>query len=201
MAREALGVGDDDPIGVGSEHPAQRVDLGRGRAAPCRCVGLVRDEHRLLGDDRSADAARLGLLHDGLHHRADVFHVEARPVERRVGGHRAEHFADRLQATLGGRRGRLDHERRCAHAHDHPVASAVEWSGGILDVFVGGGRAAREEAARDPRHQRVARGIVGRHHDHAPATAGADPVLGQRERLRGRRTGCVDLGVRARERR
>ena len=43
---------------------------------------------------------------------------------------------------------------------------------------------------------RVRGGVVGGHDQHAAAAPGADPVLGERDRLRGARAGGVDLRVR-----
>ena len=43
---------------------------------------------------------------------------------------------------------------------------------------------------------RVRGGVVGGHDQHPAAAPGADPVLGERDRLRGARAGGVDLGVR-----
>ena len=126
VAGEPLGVGDDDLIGRVAEDPAQRVDLGGGAAAAGRRVGLVGDEHRGRGHVLAPGAARLGLGDDGFHHAADVVDVEAGAVEGAVGGDRAEHLADRPDAALARRAGALDHDRRRAHAEDHPVAAAVE---------------------------------------------------------------------------
>ena len=64
-------------------------------------------------------------------------------------------------------------------------AAAVERQRGLLDLVVGGGRACREEASADPAHQVLAGHIVGADDDHAAATTGADPILGQRHALRG----------------
>ena len=196
VAGEALGVGDDDAVGTGAEHAPERVDFGRGRAATRRGVGLVRDEHRLRRDRRALHAARLGLLQQRLHHRAYMLDVKPRAVERRVGDDRAHQLADGRQAPLARRRGRLDHEGRRTHADDHPVAAPVERRRRVLDLLVGRRGAGGEEAARDPGQQHVARDVVGRDDDHAPAAAGTDPVLGDRERLRRRGAGRVDLRVR-----
>ena len=154
------------------------------------------DEHRVAGDLAAADTTRLGLFDHGLHHGADVLDVETGAVERRIGGDRSEHFADRLQPALASGLGRLDHEGRCAHAEDHPVAPTVERRRGVFDVFVGRCGATGEEAAGEPGHQRVSSGVVGGHDDYAAATPGANPVLGERHRLRRRGARGVDLGVR-----
>ena len=67
------------------------------------------------------------------------------------------------------------------------VPSAVEGQGGLLDLVVGGGGARGQEAGADPSQQAVAGHVVGADHDHAAAAAGADPVLGQGDRLGGAR--------------
>ena len=74
---EALGVGDDDLAGVGTEAAPQRVDLGRGTATPGGGVGLVRDEHHLVGDLVAPDAALFDLGDEGLHDAADVADIQA----------------------------------------------------------------------------------------------------------------------------
>ena len=197
VACETLGVGDHDPVGAVAEHLAERVDLSGRRTASCGCVGLVRDEHRLAGDLRTIDPPRLGLSDHGVHHRSDVFDVETSPVERRVRGDRTEHLADRVDPPLAGGVGRFDDERCGTHPHDHPVATTVERGGGVFDVLVGRSGAACQETAGDPRHQCVARCVVRRHHDHAAASTGTDPILGHGDRLGGRSACRVDLGVRA----
>ena len=55
---------------------------------------------------------------------------------------------------------------------------------------------AREEARPDPLDQGVARDVVGGDHDHAPAAARPDPVLGEGDARRRRGAGHVDVGVR-----
>ena len=83
-----------------------------------------------------------------------------------------------------------------------PMPMIMPWrrrsngSGGLLDHFVGGGRAAGQEAGADPLEQMVGGDVVGRDDDHAAAAPGADPVLGQRHGLGGARAGRVDLRVR-----
>ena len=93
-------------------------------------------------------------------------------------------------------RGALDHDRRRAHAEDHPVAPAVERHGGFLDVLVGGGGARREEARTHPAEEVVGGDVVGGDDHDALAAARPDPVLGQRDGLRRARARRVDLGVR-----
>ena len=197
MPGEALHVGDHDASRVVAEHVAQGVDLGGGAAAAGRRVGLVRDEHGLARHVLAADPARLALPDEVLHHRADVFDVESRPVECGVGGHRSEHLADRGQAALAGGGGALDHQAGGAHPDDHAVAAAVERQRRLLDDVVGRGGTGRQEAGADPAHHRVGGGVVGGDDQHAAAAAGPDPVLGERDRLRRARTRGVDLGVRA----
>ncbi len=104
MAGEALGVGDDDALGRRTEHVAQRADLGRGRAAARRRVGLVRDEDSGFGQRGALHAACLGLAHQRFHHRADVLQVEPRAVEGRIRRHRAQQLADRPAGHARGRR-------------------------------------------------------------------------------------------------
>ena len=82
-----------------------------------------------------------------------------------------------------------------------PCRRRSNGSGGVLDRVVGGGGAGGEEADADPLASGVAGDVVGGDHDDAAAAAGADPVLGQRERLGRARAGRVDLRVRARGRR
>ena len=73
------------------------------------------------------------------------------------------------------------------------------WSNGMAASSTTSSVAAAPEARKpdaEPRQQRVGRRVVGGDHDHPPAAAGADPVLGQRHRLRGARARRVDLRVR-----
>ena len=76
------------------------------------------------------------------------------------------------------------------------MAPAVERHRGVLDVLVRGGGARREEAGAHPAEQVVGRDVVGGDDHDALAAAGADPVLGQSDGLRGAGAGRVDLGVR-----
>ena len=196
MTGGALGVGDDDTIGIGAEHVAQCEDLGRGAAASRWGVGLVRDEHRFGGDLGAAHPVGLGLADHLLHHAADVIDVEAGAVERAVGRDGTEHLADRLDATLAGGLSRFDHDRRGTHAEDHSVAPLVERQCRRGDVVVGGGGARGQEPGTQPAEQLVARHVVGGDDDHSAAPTLLDPVLGHSDRLRGARTGSVHLGVR-----
>ncbi len=64
VAGEALGVGNHDLIGDVAENMTQRMNLGRGAAAPGRSVGFMRDEDSVLGDLAPRDtAAGLGSSH------------------------------------------------------------------------------------------------------------------------------------------
>jgi hypothetical protein len=108
-----------------------------------------------------------------------VIDVQPGGVERAVGRHRSHQAADRLHAALAKRCGALDDEARRAHAHHEAVAATVERQHRVLDALVGGRGPAGQEAGAEPIQQRVAGDVVSRHHDHAAAAAGADPVLGQ----------------------
>ena len=194
---EALGVGDDDLVGVGTEGVAQRVDLGRGTTSPGRGVGLVRHEHQRRRDGVPVDAPTLGLGDDGLHDATDVVDVQPGAVEGAVGDDGSEDLGDRLDAALTSGRGRLQDQRRRPGPDDHAVPAPVERRGRVLDPLVGGCRAGGEEAGADPRHHLIAGGVVGRDDDDPAAATGPDPVLGDRDGLRRARAGGVDLGVRA----
>ncbi|OPZ52609.1 MAG: hypothetical protein BWY91_02247 [bacterium ADurb.BinA028] len=194
---EALGVGDDDLVGIGSEGLAQGVDFGRGAAATGRGVGLVRHEHQRRRDRVPVDAPTLGLGDNGLHDAADVVDVQPGAVEGAVGDDRAKHLGDRLDATLASGLGRLDDQGRRTRADDHAVPTPVERRGRILDQLVGGGGAGGEEAGAHPRHELLASGVVSGDDDDPTGPPGADPVLGDRDGLGGAGTGRVDLRVRA----
>ena len=197
VAGEPLGVGDDDTIRVGAEHPPQREDLGGGAAASCRRVRLVGHENRRRCDRVTVDAAaRLGAGDQALHHVTDVVDVEPGAVKRAVARHGAEHLADRLQAAFASRFGRFDHERSCTHSEDHAVAPSVERQGRLGHVAVGGGCAGRQESGTEPAEEGVRGDVIGSDHDDATATTGADPVLGEADGLGRARTCRVDLGVR-----
>ncbi len=100
MTGETFGVGNDHPIGAISKHLPQCVDLCGRRATPCRCVCLVRYEYSLFGNRRPGDPARLGLTYHGFHRCPDVLDIETGAMERRVGGHGTEYFADGLEAPF-----------------------------------------------------------------------------------------------------
>ena len=196
MAGEALGVGHDDLAGGIPEDAAQGVHLGGGAAPAGGRVGLVGDEHHLGGHlPASHAAARLRLGHEALHHRGDVLDVQSCAMKGAVGETRGEHLAQRGDPALAGGRRALHHEGGRAHAHDHPVATAVEGQGRVFDVLVGGGGARGEETRTEPLHEGVGAGLVAGDHDHPAAAARADPVLGHAHRLGRARAGGVDLGI------
>ena len=197
VAREPLGIRDDDAIGVSTEHPAQRVDLRRRTATSGRRIRLVRHEDGGCGDRVAVRTVCLRLPNDRLHDLTDVLDVQARAVEGAVGRDGPEHLADRQQAAFPrGARGFDDHGRG-ARPHDHPVPAPVERGRGILDDIIRRRRATGQESRSDPRQQGLPRGVVGGHHDDPFASPCADPVLGQRHRLRRARTRGVHVRVRA----
>jgi hypothetical protein len=138
----------------------------------------------------------LCLADQRLHGVGDVLDVQPGAVEGAVERDRGQHLADRLDAALAGRLGRLDDERGCAHADDHPVAAAVERGGSVLDAASVAAAPRGEEARADPGQQDVGGHVVGGHHDDPAAPAGPDPVLGDRHGLGRAGAGGVDLGVR-----
>ncbi len=140
-------------------------------------------------------APRLRLGDDPFHHRGDVVDVEAGAVEGAVGRDRPEHLADGVDAAVARGRGRLDHQRRGAHAEDHPVASLVERQRRLLHDLVGGRGTRGQEPGADPPEQVIRGGVVGRDDHDTTAPAGPDPVLGQGDRLGGAGTGGIHLGV------
>ena len=195
VAGETLRVRDHDGIGVAVEDLAQCVDLRSGTAPAGRCVRLVGDEDHLGRHVAAVIAARLGLPDQVLHDAGDVVDVEPCPVERAVGGDRAQHLADGLDATLPGRLGRLDDDAGGPHTHDHAVPAVVEGECGILDRFVGGRGAGGQEARPDPLDEVVGGDVVAGYDDDPAAASGPDPVLGQGDALGGARAGGVELGV------
>ncbi len=193
---EALGVGDHDAVGALAEDLAQCVDLRRRAAAPGGGVGLVRDEEELGGERVAGDAAgALAGRHEPLHDLADVLDVQARAVEGAVRGDRAQHLADRRDPTLARGVRALHDERGGAHAEEHAVAAHVERQRGVLHRLVRRGRPRREEPGADPREHLVGGRVVGGDHDDPPAAARADPVLGDRHRLRRAGARGVELRV------
>ena len=196
VAGEALGVSDHNLVRTVTKDVTQRMDLRRSTAAARGGVGFVRDENRLRSDLMTANAASFRFAHQILHHLADVMHVETGAVKRAIGGHRAQNFADGLDAPFAGGLRAFHHQASGAHADDHAVAAAVEGKGGFFDHFVGGRCSTRQEAGAHPSEQIVGSDVVGCDHDHAAATPRMDPVLGQRHALCGARAGSIDAGVR-----
>ena len=127
----------------------------------------------------------------------DVLRDEPRRVLGAVRDARLEQVSDRLDAARFGEAGGFEDHRQGAHPHDDAVTSPVEREGGVGDVRFGRRGAGCEEAGTDPLEQLVAAHVVSAKDHDALAAAGADPVLRQRHRRRGRRTGVVDLRVRS----
>ncbi len=117
-------------------------------------------------------------------------------MEGAVRGHRAQHFADRLDAAFACGFGALHHQGRGAHAHDHAVPAAVERKAASSTTSSVAAAPAGQEAGAEPFDQVVGSDVVRRDDDHAAAAAGADPVLRQRNGLGGAGAGGVDLRVR-----
>ena len=196
MAREALGVGDDDLVGHGTEHVTKRVDLGLGAPTAGGGVGLVRDEHGPGSDLGAVDTPpRLGGADQPRHDPTDVLAVQTGAVERAVGDLAGEHLGDRPYAALPGGPGLLHDERGRAHPEQHAVPTAVERQCRILDHLVGGSGPGRQEAGADPAEEGLAGDVVGGHDDHAVASAGPDPVLRDGDRLGRAGAGGVHLRV------
>ncbi len=196
MAGEAFGVGNDDAIGRVTEGLAQGVDLGRGAAAAGRGIGLMRHEDRLRGDGVAVETeAALGGRNQVVHHHADVLHVQPRAVEGAVVRLAAQQFDDAAHAALAHGVLALDDQATGTHAHDRAVAAAVEGQSGLGDLILGRGRAHGQEARADPLHQMLAGHIVAADHNHAAATAAADPILGDGDGLGRAGAGGVDLRV------
>ena len=195
---EALRVGHHDLIGGGAEHVPQGHHLRGGAAAARGGEGLVGDEDHLGCHGHTVEAVPpLGRGHEALHHAGDVLDVEARGVEGAVCGLGGEQLHDPPHPPLLDRVLALHHHGAGAHPHQRPVPTAVEGKGRLLDLVVGGDGTGGKEAGADPLHQVVAGRVVATHHDDAPAASGADPVLGESHTLGRRRTGGVDVGVRA----
>ena len=193
---EALGVGDHHPAGRVAEGVAQGCHLGRGAAAPGRGVGLVGDEHRVAGHGLAVQAeAALGPGHEVVHHGRQVVRVEPGGVEGAVARLAGQQLGEPAHAPAGHVVGPLHHEGGRPHAQHQAVATAVEGQHGVLDPVVGGCRARGLEAGADPRQQLLAGRIVRADHHHAPAAAGAQPVLGQAQGVVRGGAGGVDRGV------
>ncbi len=196
VAGEALGVGDDDALGRRAEDPAQRVHLGAGRTAARRGVGLVRDEHQLLGQPGAVEPVpAFGRGHQALHDRGDVVGVQPGAVEGAVGRRAAQQPAGAAHAAGRKPAGILDHQADRPHAGDHAVAPAIEGQGGAFQLRLGGHRTGGQQPADQPRRQGGVGDVVGADHQHPPAAAAADPVLGHADAERGRGAGRVELDV------
>ena len=197
VAGEALGVGDDDarrrrrrtPGAARGSRPrrCRRARACRSRARRTPCCGAIscrRDTPR-----RSACATSFSITPPMWSTSSRVpwnalFAVTV-PSTSQIGA------MPRSRAASAA----LHDERRGAHADDHPVAALVERQRRLLDHLVGRGGARREEARADPVHQ-CRGGVVGGDDHDPPAAPGADPVLGERDRLGGARARRVDLRVR-----
>ncbi len=197
MAGEALGVGDNDLIGRLAEDLAQGHHLGGGAAAAGRRVGLVRDKDRLGRNGVPVDAeTALGSSHQIIHHQRDMLHIQARAVKGAVVGLAAEQFDDAAHTPLTERVFALHNQGASAHAHDGPMPAAVERQRRFFHLVLRGGSADGEEARADPLQQIVAGHVVRADDNHPPATAAADPVLGDGDGLSGAGAGGIDLRVR-----
>ena len=99
-----FGVSDHNLVRAVTKDVTQRMDLRRSAAAARGSVSFVGDENRLRSDLMTANAAAgFRFAHQVLHHLADVLHVETSAVKRAISGHRAQHFADGLNAPFAGR--------------------------------------------------------------------------------------------------
>ena len=115
------------------------MDLRRGAAATRGRVGFVGNENHLRRYLVACNAtARFDLGHQVLHHLADVLDIEPSAMKRAIGGHRAQHFAYRLDSAFPRGIQALHHECGGAHAHNHAVPAAVEGNSGVFDLFIGG---------------------------------------------------------------
>ena len=116
---------------------------------------------------------------------------------RAVGNHRSQDLADRTDAAFARGFQAFEHDGRCSHADDQAMAPAIERSGRFFDDFVCRGGAGSEEAGTEPSHQVVRGDVVRGNDDHPAAAAGADPVAGERDRLRAAGACAVGRRVRA----
>ena len=197
MAGEALGVADDDLVGGFAKGVAQGEHFRRGAAAAGGRVGFVRNKGHLRSHAEAVEAkAALSPRHQAVHHIADVAHVQPRAMEGAVGGFTAQQLDNAAHPTLSHGVFALDHKGAGPHAQQRAMAATVKRQGRFFHLIVSGGRAGRQEAGPDPTHQVVAGHVVGAQHDHAAATAAANPVLGQGDALRRRGASSVDVRVR-----
>ena len=196
VAGVALGIGDHDLAGLVAKGAAQGMDLGRCAPAARGGVGLVRDKHRVRRDLVAADAkACFGLPDDAIHDRADVIDVEPRAVVGAVGDLAGQHLADAAHAALAHGILGLDDDRSGAHADDRAVAATVKGQSRLVQALLGRRRSGGEQARSDPAHQVIAGHVVAGDDDHAPAAAGADPVFGHGDGVRGGGAGGIDVRV------
>ena len=198
MARETLGVGNNDLVRVVAKHRSKRVDFCRRAAATGGCIGLVRHEHRLrghllTGKPMHSFHPRNQVFHDA----GDVIDIQPRAVEGAVCRNGTEHLGNRLQAAFTSRTCGLDNERSGTHAGDHAVTAPVERCRRILRVLVSCCCARCQEACANPLHHMIGGHIVCGDDDHAFAAATADPVFRQRHGLRRAGASTIDLGVRS----
>ena len=118
-------------------------------------------------------------------------------MEGAVGGHGAEHLADRARCRARGRPARS--RRRSAAAPMPRIIPWRRWSNGSAASSTPSSVAAAPEARKPApiqSQQLVGGDVVGGDDHHAAAAAGADPVLGERDGLGGAGAGRVDLRVR-----
>ncbi|MCG3121496.1 MAG: hypothetical protein ALAOOOJD_04614 [bacterium] len=197
MAGVAFGISDDNLIGGVTKHRAQCIHFRRGAAAARRCIRFVRNKHGLSRNLITIDAPlcfRLG--NQLLHHLANVIDIKTAAVKSAVGGNRAEHVANGLNAAFARRLRTFNDQRRSAHADDQAVAPAVERRRGLFNNFIRGRGAGSEKTGAKPLHQIIGSHVVGRDDDHAAAAAALNPILRERNRLRRAGTGAIDLRVR-----
>ena len=194
VAGKAFHVAHDDLVGRSAESAAQGLHLGGGAAAAGRGVGLVGHEHHVRRHFlflKTVDALRLG--HELLHHRGDVFGVEAGHVVGRVGAFGEQQAGERLHAAREGEGLVLYHHADGGRAGDEAVAPEVERQGSLGDVLLGGGGAGGEEAGHGPALHGAVGDVVGRDDHDALALAGADPGFGHVHGLGGGGAGGADV--------
>jgi len=92
---------------------------------------------------------------------ADVLHIKASAMKSAVGSHRAQYFANGLDAPFACRLGALDHKSRGAHADDHAVPAAVKGGSSLFNHFVRSCGSAGQKAGTHPTDQIVRRDVVG----------------------------------------
>ncbi len=77
----------------------------------------------------------VGLSHNPVHHLADMLDVEPSPVECAIGDLARQQLADAAHASLPNGILRFHNDRRCAHAHDHAIPSAIEGQGSSIQAL------------------------------------------------------------------